>query len=131
MIQAICDGRKTVTRRLVRGKQRVVTGDELYVKEAYQIYYGDIPIYRAETCLILEPDSWLPANSMPEDLARVRLRVNCVHLSPLASMSDEDARLEGVEGMEAFRLLWDSIYGRGAFDKNPLVRVISFERIVA
>jgi hypothetical protein len=55
-----------------------------------------------------------------------------IHHEPLQSITEADARAEGVESVEAYRELWESINGKtkGArWDDNPFVYVLSFEVI--
>ena len=99
-----------------------------------------------------EPD-WHPSIYMPREAARLFLRVTDVRVERLQDISEADAVREGCrmprlgehvhEGMDlrmivtaqdAFTVLWDRINGKRdggayAWDKNPWVWVLSFERI--
>lgn len=97
------------------------------------------------------PRSWRPSIFMPKEAARLFLRVTAVRVERLQEISDADAIREGAncdedgrnvglaEKMrrgpdERFRDLWDSINGKRAggtyaWNKNPWVWVITFERV--
>lgn len=62
----------------------------------------------------------------------LRIRITAIRREPLQSISEADARAEGVESIEAYRALWDSINGKtkGArWADNPLVFVLEFELV--
>lgn len=73
---------------------------------------------------------------MPRWASRITLEITGVRVERLRSMTQEDARAEGViaasgpmEAGLAFRELWDSIYGPDSWQANPWVWVIEFKRI--
>lgn len=84
-----------------------------------------------------------PSIHMPRWASRITLRITNVRVERLQDITEEDARAEGVTpvgwidetdvGMssyrEGFSRLWDDINGPGAWDYNPWVWVISFERV--
>ncbi|HBT5834534.1 hypothetical protein WDU42_19255 [Klebsiella pneumoniae] len=77
-----------------------------------------------------------PSIHMPRWASRILLEITNVRVERLRSMSQDDARAEGViaasgpmEAGLAFRELWESIYGEESWNANPWVWVISFERI--
>ncbi|HBR3239146.1 TPA: hypothetical protein R7G80_005241 [Klebsiella pneumoniae] len=79
---------------------------------------------------------WRPSIHMPRWASRILLEITDVRVERLRSMSQDDARAEGViaasgpmEAGLAFRELWDSIYGEESWKANPWVWVISFERV--
>ena len=89
-------------------------------------------------------DRWYPSIHMPRSAARIRLYVDSVGMERLQTISEEDAKAEGVStaglypvsvdfGKEghrhAFSCLWDSTYGAGTWMKNPWVWVIKFRRV--
>lgn len=64
----------------------------------------------------------------PRHCARIFLEVVDVHMEPLQDITDEDARLEGVEDREAFKVLWDKLNKpRGKpWASNPMVFRVQF-----
>ncbi|HEL4713685.1 TPA: hypothetical protein UOA09_001951 [Klebsiella pneumoniae] len=82
------------------------------------------------------PEKWTPSLHMPRWASRILLEITGVRVERLRSMSQDDARAEGViaasgpmEAGLAFRELWDSIYGEESWKANPWVWVIEFKRI--
>ena len=87
--------------------------------------------------------TWRPPIHMPRWAARIRLRVTGVRVERVQSISAADIRAEGLvsEGEsfgeklhrtfeEAwFVQLWDSIHGRGAWERDDWVWVYEFERL--
>ncbi|ELA3304519.1 hypothetical protein SIO39_005148 [Klebsiella pneumoniae] len=79
---------------------------------------------------------WKPSIHMPRAASRILLEITDVRVERLRSMSQDDARAEGViaasgpmEAGLAFRELWDSIYGEESWKANPWVWVIEFKRV--
>jgi hypothetical protein len=82
--------------------------------------------------------AWTPSIHMPRWASRIDLLITNVRAERLRSMSEDDARAEGViaasgpmEAGLAFRELWDSIYGPESWQANPWVWVIEFEHLRA
>ena len=86
---------------------------------------------------------WTPSIHMPRWASRITLEVKSVRVERLQDISEDDARAEGCEpvgwidetdvGMssyrEGFTRLWNTINGPGAWDANPWVWVVAFERM--
>ena len=83
-----------------------------------------------------------PSIHMPRWASRITLRITDIRGERLQDISEDDARAEGVfepsepvetygprAGRVAFKMLWNHINGPGAWDENPWVWVISFERV--
>ncbi|WP_406904875.1 hypothetical protein [Klebsiella oxytoca] len=77
-----------------------------------------------------------PSIHMPRWASRILLEITDVRVERLRTMSQDDARAEGViaasgpmEAGLAFRELWDSIYGEESWKANPWVWVIEFKRV--
>ena len=85
---------------------------------------------------------WRPSIHMPRWASRITLRITGVRVERLQDISEDDARAEVVfepsepierygpkAGRVAFRMLWTNIKGPSAWDDNPWVWVIEFERV--
>jgi len=94
---------------------------------------------------------WTPSIHMPRWASRILLEVTDVRVERLNSISEEDARAEGVPpagdllpdypntyltpagdfatAKVAFQRLWQSIYGEESWQADPWVWVIDFRRI--
>ncbi|MGY8332626.1 hypothetical protein L1Q87_18195 [Klebsiella pneumoniae] len=194
MVRAMLDGRKTQTRRIVKGTDGAVkfckewningeevfvvlgekdhtgmnpvlgaiscpfgaVGDRIWVREAFRVHSRatDVAtlVYKAsernswteQTRRVpvavcnkpATPEKWTPSLHMPRWASRILLEITGVRVERLRSMSQDDARAEGViaasgpmEAGLAFRELWDSIYGEESWKANPWVWVIEFKRV--
>ncbi|HCM7338704.1 TPA: hypothetical protein N3275_003400 [Klebsiella pneumoniae] len=107
-------------------------------------YYSGHAIYAADGDFTWGDDDgyedgrscWRPSIHMPKAASRILLEITDVRVERLRSMSQGDARAEGViaasgpmEAGLAFRELWDSIYGEESWKANPWVWVIEFKRV--
>ncbi|HHZ9906173.1 hypothetical protein [Escherichia coli] len=107
-------------------------------------YYSGHAIYAADGDFTWGDDDgyeddrscWRPSIHMPKAASRILLEITDVRVERLRSMSQDDARAEGViaasgpmEAGLAFRELWDSIYGEESWKANPWVWVIEFKRV--
>lgn len=93
---------------------------------------------------------WRPSIHMPRWASRILLEITNVRVERLNSISQEDARAEGIidggclncgepepcgcanpepDATDAFAYLWQSIYGQENWNANPWVWVIEFKRI--
>lgn len=120
MVRALLDGRKTVTRRVVKpqpeitpistfgGSYRVSIeknlfvkppyrpGDILYVRETWTTLIGSY-LYKADQKPGMKnPGKWRPSIHMPREAARLFLRVKSVGVERLQSITNEQALFEGV-----------------------------------
>ena len=98
-----------------------------------------------------EKSPWRPSIHMPRWASRMTLEVKSVRVERLQDISEDDARAEGatpatepptaaalmtavgrgawfMPHRSAFANLWNTINGPGAWDANPWVWVIGFER---
>lgn len=154
MVRAIRDGRKTVTRRMVKPqptwsmakaegefkffgyvrekgiepylyKPPYCPGDILYVREAFS-RSADGYAYKAD-----EPDSngwgWRPSIHMPREAARIFLRVTDVRIEQLYAITGKQARAEGFLTRDAFIRAFLTMYPGCAI--KSWVWVIEFEQI--
>jgi hypothetical protein len=93
-----------------------------------------------------QPLPWVPNIFLPRWASRITLEVTEVRVQRLQEISEEGAKAEGVlpapfckagrpdgmEHVEAFEDLWDSINGERpgcSWDANPWVWAISFRRL--
>jgi len=157
MVKAILEGRKTVTRRVIkppRGaddifghlkevRQPCVIGDILYVRETFAQVAEHIFWYRATPPKGCENILWKPSIHMPKEAARIFLRVTDVRVERLQDITPKQAGNEGVSWETdnsgqfrrwQFHRLWDSTIKKNDLDRygweaNPWVWVIEFERI--
>ncbi|OCV87716.1 hypothetical protein [Klebsiella pneumoniae] len=126
-----------------------VPGDRIWVRETWAeagASAPDLKLYRAnypehvpsiyENVPPTEEIRWTPSIHMPRTASRILLEITGVRVERLRSMSQDDARAEGViaasgpmEAGLAFRELWDSIYGEESWKANPWVWVIEFKRV--
>lgn len=142
-------------------------GDRLWVRESFShtgaglwdICAGRLagygkgnPVYRADG----GDGPWWPSIHMPREFSRLTLIVGSIKIERLQSISEEDARREGIfdrhacgddptsaawtwssDGWryetprEAFKALWGSINGNDAWEQNPWVVAICFRTIKA
>jgi hypothetical protein len=142
MVKAIKAGIKTQTRRIASELDeecRIEEGDTLYVKETYA-KQGDSYIYKADfNYAELEKlqIKWRPSIFMPKDAARLFLKVTNVRKERLHDISEQDLRAEGINStigyyplmLEMFEEIWNNIHGNKAWNQNPLVWVIEFEKL--
>lgn len=139
-----------------------VPGDRIWVRDTWAeagASAPDLRLYRAnypahvpthyENVPPSEDVRWTPSIHMPRWASRITLEITGVRVEQLKSISEEEARSEGVARLRegfwkhyqpgwtqhqlsargSFATLWDSIYGSGEWDRNPWVWVIEFKRI--
>lgn len=112
MVRAILDGRKAVTRRLMKPNPPCQPGDVLYVRETWQECCRNTvhsPIVHSEYCFKASLDSayygcieecgnickWHPSIHMPKEAARIFLRVTDVRAERLQEITAEQIIKEG------------------------------------
>lgn len=127
-----------------------VPGDRLWVRETYCEFTEDSPdrmgagfYYRADLAnqsdsaaetMRLNGVKWRPSIFMPRRASRILLEITGVRVERLQDISDDDCRAEGYDRSHAFprewfARLWASINGTGSWAANPLVWVVSFQRV--
>jgi hypothetical protein len=85
---------------------------------------------------------WRPSIHMPRWASRITLRITDIRVERLQDITEDDARAEGVgyknpgylpgtkgNWIGSFAYLWNKINGPGAWEANPWVWVVSFERV--
>jgi hypothetical protein len=96
-------------------------------------YSQCFPITGSQTYgLKLYGEKWIPSIHMFRWASRITLPLASVRVERLQDICDADARAEGCEWVataprSAFRNLWNSINGAGAWDKNPYVWRLEFK----
>lgn len=133
--QQVLDGTKTQTRRLWN------EGDEGFYYSLHQPprpdnitdiidANGRIRFSRSQLLPVI-PKRAQKAIRLPDgEMARVR--ITQLRHERLQDISETDARAEGVESVEAYRALWESINGKTKgirWADNPEVVVITFELV--
>lgn len=89
-----------------------------------------------------ERSMWRPSIHMPRWASRITLRITDVRVERLQDIREDDARAEGCDPVihedgaidcgtrkTTFARLWNRINGCGAWEANPWVWAISFERV--
>lgn len=157
MVRAILEGRKTVTRRVIKPGTPLgdwgetvqccpyVVGEEIYVQEEWQEELDALVglrevIYRADfTNHRIQEINWYKPEFLQGEDARLFLQVTDVRAENLHEITEIQALCEGVVAdkslgdtcyTDAFVRLWDSIYGEDIarqWDSNPWVWVITFK----
>lgn len=69
---------------------------------------------------------WASSSRMARRLSRIALQVESVRIERVHSISEDDARAEGVERREHFARRFDETHGEGSFDSNPWVSTLTF-----
>ncbi|MFV5159563.1 hypothetical protein ACJ42E_018905 [Klebsiella pneumoniae] len=121
-------------------------------------YYSGYAIYAADGDFTWGDDDgyedgrscWKPSIHMPRAASRILLEITDVRAERLNTISEEDARAEGIidggclncgepepcgcanpepDATDAFAYLWQSIYGQESWKANPWVWVIEFKRV--
>lgn len=158
MVQAILNGKKTQTRRIIKklgvldvisqgfidnaitlGKYQV--GDILWVRETWRPKSHNIPTgWRYEYKATAKEDGnpmdepWKPSIFMPKDACRIFLKVTKIRIERLQDITDSDIVKEGAASFGCctkrlnWQLLWEKISGIENWKSNPWVFVYEFER---
>lgn len=121
MVQAILDGKKTQTRRIVKderlqNKENINDLEFLLLNVSHKIKEGHILWVRETYCAIVQNDEstkyhyktsnwaikealklyWKPSIHMPKKACRIFLRVKSIRIELLQNISNEDAIAEGI-----------------------------------
>ena len=120
--------------------------DVLNAARVYGAMGGDVAYCVDYLATHRNKDFWgrgRPSIHMPRWASRITLRITDVRVQRLQDISEDDARAEGASrtdweyddgeccdnDREAFSHLWNRINGPSAWDDNPWVWVIEFERV--
>lgn len=143
MVRAILEGRKTVTRRVVKsGHLRVLDspyhkehpdvpdktllgklclppyqpGDTLWVRETWAKSMAGTFMYQADDKAIMV-ERWRPSIHMPRVAARLFLRVTGVRVELLQDIDDDGAKAEGANYQDGKNVGWEEKMRRTAIDR--------------
>lgn len=149
MVNAILNGRKTMTRRVVKNDAKCPyeSGDLLWVRETFAVNRvggQDLVFYRADCGSDGDGAKWKPSIFMPRKYSRITLRITDVRSERLQEITAVDMRAEGIDCLyendgsisehftrQSWVNLLDSINAKRGFgwDANPWVWVVSFEKL--
>lgn len=126
-------------------------GDRLWVREAHRVIsldngqkiidYQGFPLERMRD--VLDMPGWKHSLHMPRWACRTVVELTDVRAERLNDIGEADAKAEGchagqfeyenAEGTlscrESFKCLWESIHGKGSWERNPWVWVLSFRKV--
>ncbi len=120
MVQAILEGRKTQTRRIIKGIEAVnhadlkelydqspdyfnetcpygKPGDFIWVRETFAHCGNNRFLYKANGCEPIPPNRWKPSIHMPKIACRLYLKIKSVRVEQLKDINTSDARSEGLK----------------------------------
>jgi hypothetical protein len=112
MVKAILEGRKTMTRRIIKNFHAACPygqpGDILYVRECFS-FYLDAILYKADEPHVFKNVKYKPSIFMRKDYSRIWLQIEEIRVERLQDISEEDARNEGIEriGGNAYKVYSD------------------------
>jgi hypothetical protein len=110
-------------------------GQRLWVRETWA-YSPTGFDYRADC--ELPPcgnEKWRPSIHMPRKASRLSLELTDVRAERLQEITESDATAEGFSGVTRdckvpyFARLWDEINGKGSWDDNDYVYVLTFKKL--
>ena len=185
MVNAILNGSKTQTRRVIKNPDYICdgvsvsslidqphvianyspygkVGDQLWVRETFRLYSKTdecacyehcgcpptgTPIYRTDDDN--SETKWKPSIFMNRKYSRIQLEITDIRVERLNDISEDDADSECFAGdfphrvlpslakhfdgsmslQECFKVLWESINGKGSWRENPWVWVVEFKAV--
>jgi hypothetical protein len=114
----------------------------------YEYHYQDNPPENILPNTKHETYGWFKRLSlfMPKEACRIRLKITNIRVERLQDITEQDAIVEGIESrdgiykdylsgeyyrkpLQSYLTLWESINGKGSWDKNPWVWVIEFNKL--
>ena len=152
LTQAVLEGRKTMTRRIAKGKPRYQVGEVVAIAQSYNEI--GLPVQGKLGYVVTGNTNkmFVRADLMPH-----HIKITDVMAERLQDISEEDCLREGIfkryhapicldcfyipnvpayakdyvffTAKEAFASLIDKICGKGTWESNPLVEVYTFELI--
>lgn len=137
MVQAIIEGRKTQTRRLIKNSNSLAAHDiEDYDLKNGVVFDGRNDVIKHGYLKVryrrysTTGHRLSPRVSIGDILAvngdkNLRIRITDVFPQWLQDITESDAKAEGMSSVVEFGRLWDTIYGY--WEDNPIVWVYKFE----
>jgi hypothetical protein len=120
MIRAILDGRKTMTRRSMKGMFKYGSaisengviincpygkpGDRLWVRETWAEKHEGFAYKASAPEACWENAKWKPSIHMPRIASRITLEITNIRIERLQDITEEDAIREGVEMLPGYNL---------------------------
>jgi hypothetical protein len=159
MVQAILEGRKTQTRRVIKPQPEPLEdgfmlplhpdcpygyiGDRLWVRETFAYHHTGRLFYKADIPVVCHKNwKWKPPIFMPRSASRITLEITDIRVERLQDITRSDIYAEGLivpqehqEDYKEYLLnawieLWDSINAKKhPWQSNPYVWVVEFKRI--
>lgn len=111
-------------------------GDWLWCRETFGYEFGGGYLYKASHEHMkdvggLTDHKWKPSIFMPKEAARIWEEVTDIRVETLHQITYDDCIAEGIEDKIghnadiAYKRLWESIHGKGSWDINPWVWVLT------
>ncbi len=114
-VDEILSGKKTQTRRLVKGNESIV---------------GDVVLSGLRDKWVKTRTYAIQPHRTAPGIITHRIKITSLHCERLHEISEADAIAEGVANVDEYTKLWEEINGKKSWDKNPLVWVIEFEAVL-
>lgn len=145
MVRAILEGRKTQTRRIIKHENLQAFPDQW--KAMHQAGGGNWVAWSINSPAAAEftkkayPGEGIPCPyGQPGDhlaAARLLLEITDIRAQRLHEITEAEAIAEGIKAARDFEAsakfrfsnLWEKIYGPGAWEQNPWVWAITFQKI--
>ena len=158
LTQAVLNGTKTMTRRVLKGNTQkhlpYKVGEIVAIAQRYKELYPNADFEMVGNGFMTESAGWNNKMFVTSDLLPHHIRITDVKVERLQDISDEDIFREGVwqfhdnkdlfyvsknigyapivafpNAHEAFAYLIDMVSGKGTWESNPLVVAYSFELV--
>lgn len=158
LTQAVLNGTKTMTRRVLKGNTQkhlpYKVGEIVAIAQSYKEIYPNADFEMAGDDFMTESAGWTNKMFVRADLMPHHIKITDVKVERLQDISDEDILREGVwqlsydnglfyvaqdigyvptvafpSAREAFWFLIDKVSGKGTWESNPLVVAYSFELV--
>ncbi|HOA23446.1 MAG TPA: hypothetical protein PK801_00170 [Aggregatilineales bacterium] len=125
--QQVLNGTKTQTSRIVKAGEELVMADGPDGEPAPAVLHNGRIKWQVGRTYSVQPGR--------NEKAVGYIRLTGIERKRVQALSDDEALAEGAEPaageppLEAFRRVWEDVHGKGAWEKNPEVWVLSFELV--